>query len=152
MAEKIWFASCLVACLIASVGCGGEPTLYPVTGKITLGGKPYDRLIVYFRPINRKVDKYNLGVGETDAQGQLGMRSSAGSGIPVGHYRVAFTCLVQKSNRQPTPNLDQKADDNSTFETLELVPDPFNDGENSPIEFEVTAGGSNVFDYDIPAK
>src|SRR6478735_9241891 len=66
------------ASLLLSSGCGGPPPLHPIKGKITLGGKSYNRLIVYFRPAEGKADEYNLGVGETDKDGILTLRSAGG--------------------------------------------------------------------------
>lgn len=137
--------------LLAIAGCGGEPTLYPIEGKVTLGGKAYNRLIVYFRPIDEKVNAYNLGVGETDVQGILGLRSTAGQGLAAGNYRVSFTCMEMKGGKG-SAGLGEKMDDQPGMTAVERVPPEYCDAKNSPVEFVVTAGTDNYFEFDIPLK
>lgn len=135
-------------------GCGGDPTLYPITGKITLGGKSYERLLVYFKPIEGEVTRFNMGVGETDKDGRLSLRSSAGMGLAGGKYRVTFSCYVVSG---VTLGADQKVDEIAGAETkipVEIVPEIYAEtsgNENSPVVFEIQSG-ENIFDFDIPAK
>lgn len=135
-------------------GCGGPPPLYPVTGKVTLGGKPYARLIIYFRPASGKVTEYNLGTGETDPSGKLTLRSTAGPGLEAGEYKVTFTCMVPKAGAGNLKVTD-KPDENRTVTFVELVPKPFDDAtsaEETPVLFTIKAGQENRFDFDIPVK
>jgi hypothetical protein len=142
--------SCLVA-VISLAGCSGPPDLHPITGKVTLGGKPYKRLIVYFRPKDKPVNEYNLGVGETDKKGELTLRTTAGNGLAPGVYRVSFSCIVTSDGKSLGIS-DEKADDDRFLETEEIVPEPYSDDELSPVEFEVKSRGENRFDFDIPAN
>jgi hypothetical protein len=138
----------------AAVGCGGPPPLHPVTGKITLGGKGYQRLIVYFRPAAGNVTEFNLGVGETDASGNLTLRSTGGPGLQAGEYKVTFTCMVPKSG-PGNLKVSDKPDDNRTVAFVELVPQPYDDGtsaEATPLRFTVKPGQENRYNFDIPAK
>ena len=139
----------LVACFSA---CNSEPKLYPLTGKVTLGGKAYERLIVYFRPINKQVETYNLGVGETDRQGNLALRSSAGDGLAAGKYRVTFTCLRQESSDEPIGARGEKPEDSDrSVVAVELVPEAYREGIGaSTVEFEIKKNKPNNFVFDIP--
>ena len=144
----------IVPLLAGLAGCGGDPPVYPVTGKVTLGGKPYERLLVYFRPVEGPVTLFNMGVGETDKNGNLTLRSSGGSGIAAGEYKVSFACLSMKtSNRIVGP--DEKPDENGGASVVvERVPAPYDDAtsrETTPVRFTV-GSGENIFSYDIPAK
>lgn len=139
----------LFICLVLSQGCG-PPDLHPVKGKVTLGGKSYARLLVYFRPINQQANAYTMGVGETDAEGNLGLRSTAGDGLAAGRYRVHFSCPVA-SDRRGIIQTDEKADDNRSVKVVEQVPGKYADPENSPVEFEIESG-ENLFEFDIPTK
>lgn len=131
-----------------ALGCG-DPPLHPVTGKVTLDGKAYERLIVYFRPMDGKPSEFNIGVGETDHTGKLTLRSTAGGGLQKGMYRVSFTCVVPANKSGAATGLsDEKSDDDRRLVTKELVPDEYASQE-SPVEFEVQSG-DNVFEYDIP--
>ncbi len=131
-------------------GCNKPPSLYPVSGQVTLDGKAYDRLIVYLRPIGSKVNQFNLGVGETDSSGALSLRSSAGNGLAAGEYRASFSCIVIDGQTDSVGLSDTKQDDNRTLVTKDLVPSIYADDESSPVRFEVTAVGENRFVFDIP--
>lgn len=134
------------------VGCG-DPPLYPVKGKITLNGKPYERLLVYFHPIDREPTPFTMGVGETSNDGTLGMRSTAGDGLAQGKYRISFACYVVQGSSKQTVGLEGgKADDDRRHVTKDIVPAPYNSPEESPVEFEVKSGSENFLEFDIPAS
>lgn len=131
------------------VGCG-EPSLNPVAGKVTLGGKSYERLLVYFRPIDDQATVYNMGVGETDAEGNLALRSTAGQGLARGKYRVFFSCVTMQGQSKAV-GMDEKADDNRNARVIERVPQLYTDEQTSPVEFEIRSGENN-FIFDIPVS
>jgi hypothetical protein len=144
-----------VAVLLAAfavAGCGGPPPLHPVTGKVTLGGKPYDRLIVYFRP-EGEVTAFNLGVGETGPDGTMpAVRCSHGVGLQAGTYKVTFTCMAAKGGKKPAA-AGEKPDDDRSVSMVELVQPPFDDKTSQATTtktFTVVAG-ANTFEFDIPA-
>ena len=157
MNKKTKLILCLLTMLVVLPGCWGDPPLHPVTGKITLNGKGYNRLKVYLRSIETKKSKFHIGVGETDPQGNIKIFCMAGKeGLAVGKYRATFSCVVPKSKRaRKTLKADEKADDDPNVKLVELVPDPYarklDSTQQSPVEFEVDAG-ENVFNFDIPAK
>lgn len=139
----------LVSCLWL-VGCG-DPQLYPITGKVTLGGRPYERLLVYLHPLDQKAGPFTIGVGETTKDGTLGLRSTAGDGLAAGRYRASFACYVVQGSGNKTVGLDSdKVDDNPKLVTTDIVPSPYGSPEESPVEFEVKARGDNHFEFDIP--
>ena len=150
--QRILLATIVLTTL---VGCG-DPPLNPVEGTVTLGGKSYDRLLVYFRPLDGPAKNYSIGVGETDKDGELGLRSTAGDGLAAGKYRVCFNCYVTKGrNAKPNASIglsDEKSDDDQTLETEDIVPAPYNDPEASPVEFVIKRGITNIFEYDIPTS
>ena len=143
------FVSFLTVAVIC--GCGGEPELQSISGKVTLGGESYERIIVYFRPVKGQVNKFNMGVGETDANGTLGLRTTAGAGIAPGNYRVSFSYAVIKGQQESIPS-DEKVDEQPGVEIEELVPDIYTSNENTPVEFLVESGKENIFEFDIPTK
>lgn len=148
----LFFAAFLLC--VSLNGCGGDPPLHALGGKVTLGGKSYSRLLVYFRPIEGQVNQFNLGVGETDAAGVLSLRSTAGMGLMAGKYRVSFSCMQPKGGTT-TAGTDEKPDDDKNIQMVELVPAPYDNESNadtSPLEFEIKAGVENYFEFNIPAK
>ena len=146
---KFKFAAGVLLLTSVMVGCG-PPALQPVTGNVTLGGKPKNRIIVYFSPIEGKLTEYTHGVGETNAEGKLQFGSTAGNGIAVGTYRVFFSCVTVRGDDGPIPE-GEKADDDRNVEIIEMVPEPYCNDAESPVEFEVKPG-ENVFNFDIPTS
>lgn len=136
----------VLAAVIASIGCG-DPELFSLTGKVTLGGEAKERLIVYFDPINAEVNKFNLGVGETDKEGNLTLRSTAGNGLATGNYRVSFTYPVSESGQ--SAGLSDDKNEETSAESVEMVPEPYCNRQSSPIEFYIKRA-ANEFTYDIP--
>ena len=157
-ARRAVLVALVATAFVALSGCGGKPPpVYPVTGKVTLGGKPYERLIVYFRPVSSEVNAFNLGVGETDKDGNLTMRSSGGMGVMAGEYKVTFTLQMMKT-RQGTRAVgaDEKPSEmGGTATAVELVPEAYRAGkaeETTTVRFTVQANQENRFDFDVPAK
>ncbi len=138
-------------CPLLFSGCGADTKLNPIAGKVTLDGKGYSRLLVYFRPTKGKPNQFNMGVGETDENGILTLRSSGGDGLIAGTYRVAFTYLIVPGQREPA-GLDEKLDGPGMAEPIEKVPALYADWENSPVMFTVKHGSDNYFEFDIPAE
>ena len=142
----------LLLALSMFAGCG-DPPLNPINGKVTLGGKSYARLLVYFRPVDGKADKFRMGVGETDKDGKLVLRSTAGEGLAAGKYKVCFNCFVaKKGSEEVIGGLGEKSDDDRSLITEDIVPAPYNDPESTPVEFEIRRGDDNTFEFDIPTS
>lgn len=142
----------LVGSLALATGCGRPPALYPVTGKVTLGGKGYPRLLVYFRPASGLVTEYNHAVGETDKDGALGIRSAAGNGLQAGEYRVTFALYLDNRSGKAVGGTDKP--DESGLSTRQVIPSPYDDETSqskTPVTFSVKPG-ENSFSFDIPPK
>ena len=150
--SAVWYRVLGYCCVLSmAVGCG-DPPLHEVSGKVTLGGEPYERLLVYMNPMDGEINQFNKGVGETDAEGNLTLAAGASKpgdiGLAAGKYRVYFQCFVKKGN--PIGLSDDK--DEAGFERLEvkdIVAPPYNSPSESPVTF-VVSSGENVFDFDIP--
>jgi hypothetical protein len=152
-----YFSECLLGVLLFLAlvsGCGGPPPIFPISGKVTLGGKPYERLLVYFRPAKGDVNAFNLGVGETDKNGELKLSSSGGQGISAGEYRVTFSCVYLKSNGKSVSSTEKPDDAGGGVVSVERVKSPYDAAtsqEITPVTF-VVKKGENKFEFDIPAK
>ncbi|MBN2577819.1 MAG: hypothetical protein JXB10_02425 [Pirellulales bacterium] len=81
------FPLCSAACLLLAAGCGGGLKPVPVTGDVTLDGKPVDDAGVLFCP----KEKGPVAIGVTDAAGKFQLSSNDHSGALPGQYRVAIT-------------------------------------------------------------
>jgi hypothetical protein len=74
-----------------SSGCGGAPNdkphTVPVTGIVTLDGKPLEGATVRFNPTD---PKKNGGTGVTDAQGKYTLVHATNDGASPGSYKVVI--------------------------------------------------------------
>jgi hypothetical protein len=138
--------------LLVASGCGTKPPpLHPVSGKVTVKGKGYERTLIYFRPVSGEVSMYNMGVAETDKTGQFkSVMSAGGDGLQAGEYKVTFSC-VQTKGGKAVGGVGEKPDE-SGITTVELVGKPYDTGSeaDTPVRYTVTAGGDNTFNFDIP--
>ncbi len=146
---RIWVFLLFVGAMLL-VGCGQDTTLHAISGQVTLAGVPRERLLVYFRPIGKLVNEYNLGVGETDKTGRLTLRSTAGDGLVKGKYRVTFSYGLTKINGREIALPTDRKEESTTVVSVEQVPEKFTDSDQSPVEFEVVAGSENRLEFDIP--
>jgi len=128
------------ACLAA--GCGG-PNVVPVSGRVTLDGKPVSGVHVGFQPVASAGNK-NPGGGSyaiTDADGRFTLRlvEGGGSGAVVGKHRVEITTRTEADN---VTDSRVKGPDPKT-----VVPAKYN--RNSDLTFEVPAGGTDKADFPL---
>ena len=143
-----------LAALLAA-GCGkNDPPLYDVHGKVTLKGKPCERLTVHFRPLSGEVTPFNMGVGETDKNGVFKtVMSAGGNGLQAGEYKVVFTYMTTKSGK--TAAAGEKLDDaGAGMVATEQVGKPYDIGtslDDTPVRFTVKPG-DNEFTFDIPTS
>lgn len=80
----------LVCGLLALAGCGGGPVLAPVTGKVTLDGKPLDRIAIEFHPDGEGP----RSTATTGADGTFTLQTDTGRpGAVVGTHKVVLRDL-----------------------------------------------------------
>ena len=80
----------VAAGLLLGAGCGGAggPVL-PVTGTITVRGKPEANLIVQFNPVGGTEEKPYIGTATSDEGGKFTVTGPTGvPGLPAGAYVV----------------------------------------------------------------
>ncbi|QDS88632.1 hypothetical protein EC9_28230 [Rosistilla ulvae] len=89
------FAAVIV--VIAACGCGqqpraGEVPVFPITGTVTVDGKPVENIQIALHSNGTEESAKQLyPQGFTDAQGQIKVSTyAAGDGAPAGDYRVTF--------------------------------------------------------------
>ena len=82
------------------VGCGkGGPSLVPVTGSVTVDGKPANGATVIFHPTDKEMKL--IPAATTDEAGKFKLATSAREGAPVGSYDI--TVIWPDPSVQPTP-------------------------------------------------
>jgi hypothetical protein len=132
LARPLWVAAAASYVLLA--GCGGpDYKLVPVSGKVTLNGKPVPEAHVSFEP-------RAVGPGcyaRTDAEGRFTMQSVLDDkpGAVPGTHVVRITTA-----RSGNPN------DDAAEMVGEVAPQRFLDGSES---FDVPAGGTDQADFEL---
>ena len=111
-------------------GCSGPSNIQPVSGSITLDGKPCPGLFVLFTPLEG--EQKTSSRGQTDENGQFTLRySSQIQGALIGKH------LVQVSpNPDPGPGIAKVS-----------LPPRYN--RRSELRAEVTTDGDNTFQFDL---
>ena len=82
-------------------GCGQGETLVPVTGKVTIDGKPLGTGSVTFEPDSSKGTKAQVAAGEIDAQGNYKLMSGGKEGAAPGWYKVAVIAQEPADSKNP---------------------------------------------------
>ncbi|MBS0263222.1 MAG: carboxypeptidase regulatory-like domain-containing protein [Planctomycetes bacterium] len=153
----------LAVSLVVVAGCGEDgPALSPVTGKVTKGGQPVEKVLVTFSP---ESGKGISSTGQTGADGRFILISQTGkAGAPVGTYKVTITSIDSGGNAGggtgPTDWSKMAADRDAAMRSgkdgapaakakEDKVPPEYADPGKTPFKYEVKAG-NNDFDLPIP--
>jgi hypothetical protein len=118
-----------------AVGCGGQFQVVPVSGTVTLDGKPLEDATVTFTPVKGGEDS-PISTGRTDKNGKynLSVVADESSGAVVGQHTVGIAVNIIASSDIMTPEERAKA---------ELPPHSFT--------FEVKSG-KNTADFALESK
>jgi hypothetical protein len=134
----------VVSCFLWS-GCGGpEYDLAPVSGRVTMAGKPLADVKVSFQPTAKSPGQPNPGPGSygtTDAEGRFTLRTiePEADGAVVGTHRVHL--------RTKPPAQDPTDDRAPVFK--EIVPPRWRDGSQT---FEVPPEGTQQADFELTSR
>jgi hypothetical protein len=139
------FLLCLVigALLAGVVGCSSNAKVVPVSGTVTLDGKPLPNAHVAFQPVAEGASR-NAGSGSfgaTDAAGHytLNLADSGEPGVAVGKHRVEISLKAASDDRDPKLRPPSKT-----------LPERYN--RRTELEFDVPAGGTDQANFDLKSK
>jgi hypothetical protein len=142
MIQRFAFALALPAALsLTLAGCGEPYQVAPVSGKVTLDGKPLANVRVVFQPSGGK-NSAETGPGSsgvTDAQGQYALKTISAKpqpGAVVGPHTVQFDAVVTPKPGQEAALPDPKA--------------PRIPPTSQP--FEVPAAGTDQANFDLKSQ
>jgi len=134
-----------VGVMVALSGCGPAgppaPTVFPVKGIVKKGGQPLKGVTVGLYPAGGESAKGTPGSGITDDSGAYEIRSTAGSGVSVGTYKLVLTAprgeVDYRSNQRAAPK-----------PTIEL-PKKLTSDKTSDRIVDVQAGSDNTVNLDL---
>jgi len=129
--------------LLALAGCGAQTKweYAEVEGKVTLGGKELSGVIVVFYPDNEEAKQLPYATGTTDTSGKYTLTLQSGKpGALVGMNRVVVHWpLPERRDDQTRPPPPSAA-----------IPVPYTVVSDTPLRFEVKAGGRQTIDLNLP--
>lgn len=117
---------CLLLVLVSAAGlcgCGGGgdmPELVPLTGKVSLGGKPLENAQVMFVPTEGRPS-----IAYTDASGEFEMQYKEGEpGVKPGPGKLAITTLLEPDpdSEDPVRQKGRKEEAPEVVTTIEKTP------------------------------
>jgi hypothetical protein len=138
--------------LAAIVGCSsGGPQFAPVSGVVTLDGKPYGKAVVTFQPIGTEGNA-NPGRGSsayTDENGRFVLMCDGKiTGAVVGKHRVR---IMTRGSDVVTQNPDTGTPDNApTGKKVDPIPLEWN--AQSTKDFDVPPGGTDQANFNIETR
>jgi hypothetical protein len=129
---------------LITVGCGGGSKVAPVSGAVTLDGKPLANAHIAFQPEATKGSQ-NAGVGSyavTDASGKYTLQTFDNDkpGAVVGTHRVEISI-----KRAETDDRDPK-----TRPPVKDLPAKYN--RNTELQFKVEPSGSTSANFDLKSQ
>lgn len=149
--KQAWLAPCAAACAAALVamgvlgaaGCGkgSGRKVVPVSGRVTIDGKPAPNIAVVFQPVAGGKEEAGVGsTGVTDAQGRFTLTLTGTEkrpGAVVGRHRVTFSGAA-------APRAE--TDDSAQASPPDPVPARYRE---KPLEFEVPPGGTDQANFNL---
>jgi hypothetical protein len=135
--SRAWLVGVLAPALVC--GCARGPVRYEVSGKVTYKGQPVEEGIIDFEPLDSQGSKD----GATILNGEY--RVPKEKGLFPGRYKVAIVIgdgAPTSGNAEPSARLP------GFVPGKERAPPEFN--TKSTLVREVTPGGPNVFNFEIP--
>ena len=138
---RVWGFAAVILCF---AGCGGSSgRTVPVSGVVTLNGKPLANAHVAFQPQASKGSE-NAGVGSygvTDADGRYSLRTmdTDQPGAVIGTHSVEIKLRVEADDRDPKSRPAAKT-----------LPAKYN--RNTELQFKVEPGGTSAANFDLKAQ
>lgn len=147
---------------VVCIGCGSpsdeksyQGKLVPITGTLTLDGKPLAEAKVNFSMPDKPPDGFAGATGITDSNGKYMLRTGAAAGVPPGRYRVTL-------ERWATPDGSPfKEDPENGIDTLQaqmsgrlkqLIPEKYNDPSQAQFTVTVAEDHKEPVNFDLKSK
>lgn len=146
---NIFCLSLLYLSLVCGTGCGHRdrgnlPDVYPVTGTVTMDGKPVADAVLSFQ----LMDGTRGAIGQTDSQGRYTLTTfHSEDGAVPGEYRIS----VMKFSTPPPDYPVRKSEDDENyidFVPKNLLPKKYSDAQKSGLTATVDKE-RNVIDISL---
>jgi hypothetical protein len=146
----------LLVCLAAIVcGCSKSKKLdlTPVSGTVTLDGKPLPDADVTFFYQGSSINGYRISTGKTDAAGKYELKAGAQPGAVPGDFKVTVSRVVTKDGAAV------KLEEGMDMTQLEMqglakqsLPEKYYDYEKTGLTAKVEKGKSEGYDFPLSSS
>lgn len=150
MYRSLVFSSVLfLMCLVFS-GCGGNK-LTPVTGTVTLDGKPVAKATVNFSP---EAGGEGGAIGETDETGKYTLRFLKGgvSGAVPGKYIVTISKMETVDSGKTEPDMYDPTKKMPVMIAKNALPEKYNLFDKPVLTATIVAGKNPPVDFQLDSK
>jgi hypothetical protein len=134
-----WIRSAAIVGLAMALagGCSRGQKLYPVSGEVTLNGKPVpSAAVMLYREKGGRPP-----AGTTDARGAFQLLS------PEGDYTV-----VINASQALTPQSGMEIPNDTPPPVRWILPEKYSQPDQSDLKVKVNRGGENHFKFEFPRK
>jgi hypothetical protein len=130
--------------LLLLAGCGGPYKAAPVSGRVTVNGKPLANAAVLFQPVatagNNEPGPGSAGTTDADGRYTLSLVGKGSKGAVVGKHKVQITMMAQETD--PSDDRPQR---------VKRLPAGYS-GRNTKLEYDVPAGGTDAANFDLTGR
>lgn len=139
------FSALLLFIFLALTGCQRGPRIVPVSGVITLDGRPVEGAAVMYMLIPGG----RIATGITDAQGRYTLTTHpSGNGAYEGTHSV--TVSLYRDESSPGTNTPEGAVSGSSLvKIVWLVPERYSKPQESGLLTTVKAGEKSIYDFNL---
>ena len=147
-----------MVCSALAIGCGkGKKTpaldLVPVSGTVTLDGKPLADAVVGFAYQGILPQGFYGSGGHTDSQGRYEVQTGDQKGTVPGTYKVTVSRIVTANGVTPNPkegmDLEQLKMNGQASET---VPPKYTDPNTTELTATVEKGKADGYNFDLKSS
>ena len=157
-ASPFWVGLSLVSLVIAGCTKNSKPKgpkldLTPVSGTVTLDGKPLADAAVSFALQGPAPEGFFGSGGATDAQGHYELQTTGQKGTVAGSYKVTISKQVNASGIAVKP---EEGMDMGQFQAAgalkETIPPRYSDGANTELTTTVDKGKADGYNFDLKSS
>lgn len=135
----------VAGCMLSIAGCGGAGFKFaPVSGQVTMDGKPLPNVHVTFMPLGT-TDSDVVGPGShdlTDADGRFQLRTTTGiPGAVVGNHRISIEAAQEGETGQQSDGAVSQESFQKRMEKVKSIPARYN--RESKLNFDVPESGTS---------
>jgi hypothetical protein len=143
---SVWHLAAILACVGLLAGChdGDGLERVPITGTLTIQGKPLPGASIQFLPLEGSNLPGALGVSDETGRFEVISSREEDTGVPPGEYSVRVSRFVDEEGTPLLPGTPPAM----SLGSRESIPSPY-DSPTSPLKVVIPAEGGKV-DVDIP--